>query len=195
MAMLNKSGTCARFGWTRYEFDLRVAAGMPVVQMAAHKGAEWVVDPAAVEAWLAELQRAAAERRRLRAEARGRQQQEEAERKRRAEQRFMEQEEERRNNNARTMIYCAVRMAAHQAHFAGKTDIYNSPEWEPFLATWPYPQYPLGGPDWWLPPPGSVAAMRPRLDPWIDGKVKDMPSADDLVPDIDLTQPWPWRCV
>jgi len=130
------------------------------------------------------------------AAARARQRQEEVERKRRAEQRMHEQEEKRRNASAQMQIYCAARMAAHQAHFAGKTDIYESAAWEPFLAAWPYPKYPLGGPDWWLPPPGSVEAMRPRLDPWLDGKIRDMPSADDLVPDIDLTKPWPWRaCV
>src|SRR5918993_4189539 len=49
---VNKSAICRRFGLTRHAFDVAVAAGMPYVVAAPHKGAEWAVDPAAVEAWL-----------------------------------------------------------------------------------------------------------------------------------------------
>src|SRR3954453_12615510 len=51
---VNKSECCHRFGWTRYQFDKLVAAGMPVVEAAGHKGAEYRVDPKAVARWLAE---------------------------------------------------------------------------------------------------------------------------------------------
>src|SRR3954452_19801721 len=49
---VNKSNCCHRFGWTRYQFDKHVIAGMPVVEAAGHKGAEYRVDPKAVARWL-----------------------------------------------------------------------------------------------------------------------------------------------
>src|SRR3954454_20906124 len=64
---VNKSECCRRFGWSRYQFDLNAFAGMPVVEAARHKGAEWRgraparhkgaewrVDPKAVARWVAE---------------------------------------------------------------------------------------------------------------------------------------------
>src|SRR3954454_6735605 len=51
---VNKSECCRRFGWSRYQFDLNASAGMPVVEAARHKGAEYRVDPKAVARWLAE---------------------------------------------------------------------------------------------------------------------------------------------
>ena len=49
---VNKGRCCAMFGWTRYKFDQNIAKGMPYVRAAAHKGEEWVVNTAEVEAWL-----------------------------------------------------------------------------------------------------------------------------------------------
>jgi hypothetical protein len=54
---VNKGRCCAAFGWTRYEFDKHVAAGMPYVEAAAYKGGERVVDLAEVRAWLEERER------------------------------------------------------------------------------------------------------------------------------------------
>src|SRR3954464_1010253 len=51
---VNKSECCRRFGWSRYQFDTNAFAGMPVVEAARHKGAEWRVDPKAVARWVAE---------------------------------------------------------------------------------------------------------------------------------------------
>src|SRR3954464_11571830 len=51
---VNKSECCRRFGWSRYQFDLNAFAGMPVVEAAGHKGAEYRVDPRAGARWLAE---------------------------------------------------------------------------------------------------------------------------------------------
>src|SRR3954451_6281576 len=51
---VNKSECCRRFGWSRYQFDLNAFAGMPVVEAARDKGAEWRVDPKAVAHWVAE---------------------------------------------------------------------------------------------------------------------------------------------
>jgi len=51
---VTKSECCRRFGWTRYQFDKHVLAGMPVAEAAGHKGAEWRVEPRAVARWLAE---------------------------------------------------------------------------------------------------------------------------------------------
>jgi phage terminase Nu1 subunit (DNA packaging protein) len=50
----------------QYEFDKHVIAGMPVIEAASHKGAEWRVDLRAVSRWI-EKRRAeeAARRRRL----------------------------------------------------------------------------------------------------------------------------------
>ena len=61
---VSKTECCRRFGWTRYQFDLHVTAGMPVVEAAGHKGAEWRIDPAAVRRWLAERAAEQAARRR-----------------------------------------------------------------------------------------------------------------------------------
>src|SRR3954462_10843281 len=49
---VNKSECCRLFGWSRYQFDKHVIAGMPVVEAAGHKGAEYRVDPKAVARWL-----------------------------------------------------------------------------------------------------------------------------------------------
>jgi hypothetical protein len=55
---VNKGRCCAMFGWTRYQFDKNIAKGMPYVRAAAHKGDEWIVNTAEVEAWIeAEKQR------------------------------------------------------------------------------------------------------------------------------------------
>jgi phage terminase Nu1 subunit (DNA packaging protein) len=61
---VTKSACCRRFGWTRYQFDKNVTAGMPVAEAAGHKGAEWRVDPRAVARWLAEREAHEAARRR-----------------------------------------------------------------------------------------------------------------------------------
>jgi glycosyltransferase involved in cell wall biosynthesis len=51
---INKGLCCAMFGWTRYKFDQNIAKGMPYVRAAAHKGEEWTVNTAEVEAWVEE---------------------------------------------------------------------------------------------------------------------------------------------
>jgi phage terminase Nu1 subunit (DNA packaging protein) len=65
---VNKTGCCQHFQWSRFQFDKNVAAGMPVVQAASHKGDEWKIDLTAVARWLREMEEAAAARRRLRQE-------------------------------------------------------------------------------------------------------------------------------
>jgi phage terminase Nu1 subunit (DNA packaging protein) len=63
---VNKGECCRRFGWSKYELDRNVTAGMPVIEAASHRGAEWKVDLRAVSRWI-EKHRAeeAARRRRL----------------------------------------------------------------------------------------------------------------------------------
>jgi phage terminase Nu1 subunit (DNA packaging protein) len=62
---VNKGECCRHFGWTRAEFDKKVAAGMPVVEAAAHKGGEWRVNLAAVARWVRKVEEEEAERSRL----------------------------------------------------------------------------------------------------------------------------------
>jgi phage terminase Nu1 subunit (DNA packaging protein) len=76
---VNKTACCQHFRWSRFQFDKNVAAGMPVVQAAGHKGDEWKIDLTAVARWLRELEEAAAARHRLRQE-RERERREELER-------------------------------------------------------------------------------------------------------------------
>src|SRR3954467_11865845 len=54
---VNKGRCCAMFGWTRYKFDQNIAKGMPYVRAAAHRGEEWIVNTAQVEAWVEEEKR------------------------------------------------------------------------------------------------------------------------------------------
>src|SRR4051812_41758472 len=54
---VNKGLCCAIFGWTRYQFDRNIAKGMPYVRAAAHRGEEWIVNTAQVEAWIEEEKR------------------------------------------------------------------------------------------------------------------------------------------
>jgi hypothetical protein len=52
---LNKAQLCRQLGWTRYELDVKIAEGLPVVRMATHKGDMWEFEYDAVLRWL-ELQ-------------------------------------------------------------------------------------------------------------------------------------------
>src|SRR3954466_4027651 len=54
---VNKGLCCATFGWTRYQFDQNIAKNMPYVRAAAHRGEEWIVNTAQVEAWIEEQKR------------------------------------------------------------------------------------------------------------------------------------------
>ena len=63
--LVNKSECCRHFGWTRAQFDQKAAEGMPVVESAAHKGAEWRVNVAAVTRWVRKMAAEKAERDRL----------------------------------------------------------------------------------------------------------------------------------
>ena len=54
---VNKGECCHRLGWIRYQFDKNVIAGMPVLQAASHKGAEWRVDLRAVSRWSRSVRR------------------------------------------------------------------------------------------------------------------------------------------
>jgi hypothetical protein len=64
--IVNKSGVCQHFAWSRHQFDANVAAGMPVVRMATSRGDEWKVDLDAVAGWLDEMEQAKLERARRR---------------------------------------------------------------------------------------------------------------------------------
>jgi hypothetical protein len=61
---VNKGECCHRLGWIRYQFDKNVIAGMPVLQVASHKGAEWRVDLRAVSRWIEKRKTEKAARRR-----------------------------------------------------------------------------------------------------------------------------------
>jgi phage terminase Nu1 subunit (DNA packaging protein) len=63
--LVNKGECCRHFGWSRAEFDKKVAEGMPVVEAAHHKGAEWRVNLAAVTRWVRKVEAEEAERSRL----------------------------------------------------------------------------------------------------------------------------------
>ena len=63
--LVNKSECCRHFGWTRAQFDQKAAEGMPVVESAAHKGAEWRVNLTAVTRWVGKMAAEKAERDRL----------------------------------------------------------------------------------------------------------------------------------
>jgi phage terminase Nu1 subunit (DNA packaging protein) len=63
--LVNKSECCRHFGWSRAEFDKKAAEGMPVVEAAQHKGAEWRVNLAAVARWMRKVEEEEAERRRF----------------------------------------------------------------------------------------------------------------------------------
>jgi hypothetical protein len=138
--------------------------------------------------------RVRAERREARAAAAERLRRAEAERARRREQRQREQDESWRNKSALSALYYEVRNAAHAQWFTDVTGPYmDTPRWAAFEEEWPLPPLWQGVPGWWRPPPGTLERMRERTDAWIDGKCKDHPDGRDLVPDVDLTQPWPWR--
>ena len=85
----------------------------------------------------------------------------------------------------------AVRWIGHRRRAPPTTTRPSSPRsWR----SGPTPSFPGGAPAWWRPPPGMLARMRERTDPWIDGRTREVPDGRDLVPaDVDLTKPWPWR--
>lgn len=49
--VLTKTTCCALYGWSRYEFDRYVQEGLPYLEAAAHKGAQWLLDPDEVAEW------------------------------------------------------------------------------------------------------------------------------------------------
>ena len=207
---VNKSAICRRFGWSRHAFDAAVAAGMPVVEAAVHKGAEWAVDPAAVEEWLEARTAREAERQRRwreteaarRAEAerqvaarwaaeelRHRQEREAAQLRREAEARRREEEaRERELEAAYGVVFRRYLRTAVPALGPGWDE---RPEARAFLSRWPNGR--MGGrPRWWLPPPGLLEAMRAEA-----AKPPSFPRQEadysHLFPAYSPDLVWPWR--
>jgi hypothetical protein len=194
---VNKSGCCARFGWTRYEFDQQVAAGMPVIEAAAHRGREWAVDIRAVEDWLLDRQRAARERQRRWQEEQKRREQE------RARAMAAKYEAERRAEREREARWQAERQACEEAGLLdraydicamlARTD-YGYPRGTPMRAD-EHPQcdadWPRDRPAGWRPPPGMLEAIRaePAYKPY-DYREPDWRQGwpAPYVPG----RPWPW---
>jgi hypothetical protein len=195
---VNKGRCCALFGWSRYQFDQRIAEGMPYVEAAAHKGAEWVVDVAEVQAWLEERERARREYWRRRREEDERRQRELAEAEaarreagRRAERERAERwEAERRAREEARLLDRAYRVCAGLA----RAD-YGYPVGTPmdrrehprFDADWPDDR-----PPGWQPPPGMLEAIaaEPACKPYGYRE----PDWRRLWPIPYVPgRPWPWR--
>src|SRR4051794_41931970 len=52
--LMSKAQTCSFFGWSRDEFDRRVAKGFPARKASRSRGAEWEVDSRDAVAWVVE---------------------------------------------------------------------------------------------------------------------------------------------
>src|SRR4051812_48606606 len=50
--LMSKAQTCSFFGWSRDEFDRRVAKGFPARKASRSRGAEWEVDSRDAVAWV-----------------------------------------------------------------------------------------------------------------------------------------------
>jgi phage terminase Nu1 subunit (DNA packaging protein) len=177
---VNKGECCRRFGWSRYEFDKHVATGMPVIQAASHKGAEWRVDLRAVSRWI-EKRKAeeAARRQRVReyyarreaerkAAEKARWEQEQAQERARWEaqkrheaawQEFFRRERlhrrlERAYGHCKRMAYLDLVAYCERNGIPGPTG-----------RDWPerFPQYrvdwPMDRPLWWMPHPDMLEAI------------------------------------
>ena len=204
---VNKTGCCRRFGWSRYEFDKNAAAGMPVLRAAAHKGDEWVVDPAAVRRWLARREAEEAERRRRVAEyrqerrreaervVRARWERERAEREaeRAREEAWRREREERERGGRLDRAYEVCRRLAYEDYGSPKGAFH--PNGRPrfahedhpgFMADWPFARPPR-----WLPPPGMLEAVagEPACRPY-DYREPDWRR---WWPGYVPGRPWPWR--
>jgi phage terminase Nu1 subunit (DNA packaging protein) len=208
---VNKSECCRLMGWTRYQFDLNVTAGMPVAEPARSKGGEWKVDLRSVRRWVAKREaEEAARRRRLQAYLEGQrreaerlaqarwEREQQRERARRAAERAQE-EAWRREREARERGQRLDR--AYRVCWALAYEDYGSPkgaffpngrprfahEDHPgFMADWPFAR-----PAWWLPPPGMLAAIaaEPAVLPYgyreLDWR--------RWWPGYVLGRRWPWR--
>jgi hypothetical protein len=208
---LTKTACCGRFGWSRYEFDKNVAAGMPVLAAAAHKGDEWRVDSAAVQRWLARREaEEAARRRRLQVyfeeqrreaerlvQARW-EKERERERARRAAERAREEawrreREERERSKRLDRAYAACRRLAYEdygspkgAFFPNGRPRFAHEDHPGFMADWPFAR-----PAWWLPPPGMLAAI--EVEPTCRPYGYQEPDWRRWWPGYVLGRRWPWR--
>ncbi len=208
---LTKTECCRRFGWTRYEFDKNAAAGMPVLEAAAHKGAEWRVDPAAVRRWLARRAAEEAERRRRFAQyceerrreaeraVRARWEREAAqERARRAAERAREEawrreREERERGRRLDRAYRICRGLAYEdygspkgASFPNGRPRFAHEDHPGFMADWPF-----GRPPRWLPPPEMLEAV--EAEPAVIPYGYREPDWRRWWPGYAPGRPWPWR--
>jgi hypothetical protein len=208
---VNKGACCRCFGWSRFQFDKNVIAGMPVIEAASHKGAEWRVDLRAVSRWI-EKRRAeeAARRRRVQAyyEERRREaerivqakwEREQAqERARRAAERALEERcrrerEERLRTKRLDRAYGACRKLAYEdygsplgAYWPNGRPRFAHEDHPQFVADWPFVR-----PAWWLPPPGMMAAI--EAEPEYKPYNYQEPDWRQWVPRYVVGQHWPWR--
>jgi hypothetical protein len=206
----NKGAICRRYGWSRYQFDQMVAEGMPYVVAAAHRGAEWSVDPQAVERWLrARAARAAAEERRRRErdaarraeaerqaaarwEAEERRHRQECEAARRAREAADRRCEDERRARALQDCYSACFRLAFVAYGVTTGPGWPSrPENQRFLADWP--NRALGGPPaWWRAPPNMLEfALAERRRDKRYGEPE--PDWGRFLEGYKFDAPWPWR--
>jgi hypothetical protein len=200
---VNKSECCRRFGWSRYQFDLNAFAGMPVVEAARHKGAEWRVDPKAVARWVAErkaeeiarqrrLQEAYAARKReaerkVAAMLARKYDQERAQREaaKRREAEWREREAKRQKERWLDQAYGHCKRCAHRdiGSPKGPDWVHRTPHWS---ADWPVQR-----PSWWLPPPGLLEAV--MAEPACIPYGHQEPDWRRWVPTYVPGRPWPWR--
>ena len=205
-----KAAICREHGWSRYQFDLLVNEGMPVVAGAEHKGCEWQMDSAAVRRWLRERKAREELRRRhaaqQAAEWRAREEALAAERLRseREQQNKRRRFEEARvaeikrrgpeEQERRLLDECysaCFRQALHQSGVPLGPGWTERPQALAFFKEWPNGAHG-GRPSWWLPPPGlREAVLADRGKPRIasDGE----PDYSHLIPAYRPGQPWPWR--
>src|SRR4051794_27442614 len=200
---VNKSECCRRFGWSRYQFDTNAFAGMPVVEAAGHKGAEWRVDPKAVARWLTQqkaeetarqqrLQEEFAVRRReaernvaailARKHDRERAQKNAAKRR---EAEWRERETKRQMEQWLDRAYGHCKRYAYQDIDSPKGGdwVHRTPHWS---TDWPVPR-----PAWWLPPPGLLEAV--MAEPACIPYGHQEPDWRRWVPTYVPGRPWPWR--
>jgi hypothetical protein len=188
---VTKAEICRRFGWTRYEFDLHAAAGMPVIEAAEGRTGTWRVNPVAVKRWLAAREAREAARQRLAREQREARLREEAERERLAKERRRAAEHKRIAACVTQWLYAEARCRAQAARFRQlDKDTYTSAAYAAFQAEWPDP---ASTPSWWRLPSTTLDAAVGLLQPYLSGKANVRPAIEHLLPEVDYSKPWPWR--
>ena len=209
--IVNKSGCCRHFGWTRYQFDKHVIEGLPVMAAAQHKGGEWRINLTAASRWV-RAKAAAEEARRQRvreyyarreaerkAAEKARWEREQAqERARRAaerarEERWRREREEQLRTKRLDRAYKACRQLAYEdygsplgAYWPNGRPRFAHENHPQFMADWPFVR-----PAWWLPPPGMMAAI--EAEPEYRPYNYQEPDWRQWVPRYVVGQHWPWR--